>query len=52
LSDQDIEEKFRALTATHLTKAKAKKICDAVWGLDNMQDINELTKTFSKHRSQ
>ncbi len=52
LTDQDIEEKFRTLTATHLTKAKAKKICDAVWGLDNMQDINELTKTFSMHRSQ
>ena len=49
LSDQAIEEKFMALTAGHLSKGAARKICNAVWTLDNMQDINELAKRFSKN---
>ncbi len=49
LSDKDIEEKFMALTAKHLSKSTAKKICGLVWGLENMRDINELTTKFSKN---
>lgn len=47
LSDKDIEDKFMALSAKHLSKAAARKICDAVWGLDKMADINALTAKFS-----
>lgn len=49
VSDKDIEEKFHALTADHLSKQRAKKICNAVWNLDGMRDINQLAKQFIKN---
>jgi len=49
LSDKDLEEKFKALTAKHLSKGSAKKVCDSVWDLEKMRDINELAIRFSKN---
>jgi 2-methylcitrate dehydratase PrpD len=48
LSDADIEEKFEALSARHLPKARARRIIDMVWSLEKQKDINRLAESFLK----
>jgi hypothetical protein len=43
-----IEEKFEALSARHLPKARARRIIDLVWSLEKQNDINRLAESFIK----
>jgi 2-methylcitrate dehydratase len=42
MSDQEIEEKFRALTQELLTPAQTDAILDRLWHLEQVQDIGEV----------
>lgn len=42
LSDREVEEKFRSLAAGILGQARMHKVIDAVWRLDQLNDIRAL----------
>jgi 2-methylcitrate dehydratase len=42
LSDAEVEQKFRELTADHLAAGQASRIIDTVWQLDSLPDIGQL----------
>ncbi len=44
MSDHEIEDKFRLLAAGKLDRVRIKKAIDAVWRLDQLQDIGALMK--------
>jgi 2-methylcitrate dehydratase len=44
LSDAEIEEKFAALADGVLSRARQKKVRDAVWNLDKLESVSELMK--------
>jgi 2-methylcitrate dehydratase len=42
MADHDVEDKFRRLAAGQLDRARARKVIDLVWQLDQINDINAL----------
>jgi 2-methylcitrate dehydratase len=42
MSDQEIEDKFRRLTAGKLNRARMNKVIDVVWKLDRLKDVGTL----------
>jgi 2-methylcitrate dehydratase len=42
LSDREIEEKFRSLSAGRFDRARAGKVIDMVWKLEALKDIGAL----------
>lgn len=42
MSDREVEEKFRHLSAGKLDRARAGKVIDLVWRLDKLKDIGTL----------
>ena len=42
LSDREIEEKFRGLTAGLFTRARAGRVIDMVWRLEELKDVGVL----------
>ncbi len=42
MSDEDVENKFRALTRRHLSKNQAGRVLDAVWHLDKERNIGRV----------
>ncbi|MDA2910352.1 MmgE/PrpD family protein [Nitrospiraceae bacterium AH_259_D15_M11_P09] len=42
MSDREVEEKFRLLTARSLDRAQAGKVIEAVWKLETLSDIGRL----------
>lgn len=42
LSDREIEEKFRGLTAGLFTRARAGRVIDMVWRLEELKDVGAL----------
>jgi 2-methylcitrate dehydratase len=45
LTDKELEDKFRMMSASHMNEAQMKAVFDAVWHLDDCRDINTLMKT-------
>lgn len=46
MTDREVEEKFRALSAWALTGKKADEILSRIWELEKMADMKELTRLF------
>jgi 2-methylcitrate dehydratase len=46
MTDREVEEKFRALSAWALTDKKADGILSRIWELEKLSDIKELTRLF------
>jgi 2-methylcitrate dehydratase PrpD len=44
MGDDEIENKFRALACTTLSKQKIEKICRIVWNLEKVENMSELIK--------
>ena len=42
MSDHEVEDKFRRLTAGKLDRARTKKVIETVWKLDQLEDISAL----------
>jgi len=50
LTDADIEQKFRSLAARKLSATQVRKIIAAVWSLERIADVNQLTALFKRVR--
>jgi len=44
MSDADLEEKFRSLTADMLPPAQSDRIIGLVWQLDTLADVGEIAR--------
>lgn len=44
LTDKELEEKFREMAIKYMDEKQINKIFDAVWNIENLNDISELTK--------
>jgi len=44
LQDSQVEEKFRALVEPMVGNARARRIVDIVWKLDEAKNVDELMK--------
>ena len=45
MTDEELSEKFRQCAAWGgLTSAESKAVLDLVWRIDELQDVNELTR--------
>ena len=50
MSDHEVEDKFRRLTAGKLDRARMKKVIDMVWKLDQLKDIGTVMPLLKMNR--
>ncbi|MFC1814358.1 MmgE/PrpD family protein [Thermodesulfobacteriota bacterium] len=43
LTDAELEDKFRGMAIKHMDEKQIQKIFDAVWNIENLDDISKLT---------
>ncbi|MFC2025523.1 MmgE/PrpD family protein [Chloroflexota bacterium] len=44
LTDEELEDKFRDMAAKYMDEEQIRKIFDAVWNVEKLNDINKLTR--------
>src|SRR5215471_1138846 len=47
MSDKDVEDKFRRLTAKQYGKSQADKILKTIWDLDKVKDVDKMLPTLT-----
>ncbi|CUQ65911.1 MmgE/PrpD family protein [Candidatus Nitrospira inopinata] len=50
LSDREIEQKFRRLTAGKMRRSQVERVIEAVWGLERLAEINDVMPFLRVHR--
>jgi len=49
MSDKDVEDKFRRLTARQYSKTQAAKVLKTVWSLDKTKNVSAILPSLTVH---
>ncbi len=49
MSDEDVENKFRRLTAKQFSKTQAGKVLETIWNLDKVKDVARMLNILAVH---
>jgi len=49
MSDKDVEDKFRRLTAKQYSKTHADRVLKTVWGLEKTKDVSSILPDLIVH---
>ncbi|MEK7680313.1 MAG: hypothetical protein AAB356_08980, partial [Deltaproteobacteria bacterium] len=48
LTDREVEEKFKRLSAWYFTDKEASEVLSSLWGIENVKEMFEVTRLFAR----